>query len=112
MDFTARPPVEARAWLRENLDGYAFACNRFQETKNALEFVEALYAEGAAEVLIDDPHVDSEGRPYADTMLVRFTDAAMGYDLERFCEREGPDPEIPDDFRLDHFEGELRLWWD
>jgi hypothetical protein len=32
--------------------------------------------------------------------------------LERFCEREGPDREIPNDFTLDHYEKELRLWWD
>lgn len=76
------------------------------------KYIDRLYAEGASEVLIDDPHVDSEGRPYADTMLVRFSDPATGYDLERFCEREGPDPEIPDDFVLDDGAHELRLWCD
>ena len=112
MAFTQHPPIEARGWLRSNIAASAFACNRFHTTANALRFVDALYAEGASEVLIDDPGVDSDGQPYADTMLVRFSDPATGYDLERFCEREGPDPEIPDDFTLDHYEKELRLWWD
>lgn len=112
MDFSTHAPVEARAWLTVHREGFAFAVNRFGRTENALAFVEALYAEGATEILIDDPRVDSEGGPHADTLLVGYSgDCDIRWRLERFCEREGPG-EVPDDFTLHQHGDVLRLWWD
>ena len=111
--ITFHPAVEARGWLRGNLNPHAFATNRFQETENALAFVEMLYAAGATEVLVDDPHVDADGQPYADTLLVRFApDGDTRWKLERLCERAGPGDLPPGDFTMRCGEHEIRLWWD
>jgi hypothetical protein len=113
MLFTSNPPVEARAWLRQHLDGFAFAPNRFQRTANALAFVDRLYEEGATEVLVDNPREAGDGSPHADTLLVRFPpDGETRWRLLKFCEREGPDQEVPDDFVLIELAEEFQLWWD
>jgi hypothetical protein len=67
--------AEALDWLRANKNPAAFASNRFGATKNAILFVEALYAKGAERVYILDPQEDPqtlklEGGPYADTLIV------------------------------------------
>lgn len=112
MHIVHRPAVEARAWLRGNPNRSAFATSRFGATEWALAFVESLYACGADTVLVDDPGVDSEGTPYADTLLVmcpEYSDAR--FRLEQFCEEHGPG-EVRDVFRMDAFSDHLRLWWD
>jgi hypothetical protein len=109
---TLQRAVEARTWLADNPNPSALAANRFWNTARARAFVESLYAAGATEVLIDNPGVDADGDPYADTLLVRCPAmSAARCKLERLCEHEGPS-EVPGDFRMDVFENELRLWWD
>jgi hypothetical protein len=111
--ITSHPAVEARGWLRGNSNPSAFATNRFQETENALAFVEMLYAAGATAVRVDDPRVDAGGQPYADTLLVRFPpDGDTRWKLERLCENEGPGDVPPGDFTMHCRENEIRLWWD
>jgi hypothetical protein len=103
--------VEARSWLRHNSNPSAFAANRFGNTAGALTFVESLYRTGATEVLVDDPGVDSTGLPYADTLIVRCPDHAR-FDVERFCEDEGPRDVPPGDFTIRRRADDLILWWD
>src|SRR5436189_3492168 len=91
--------VEARSWLRHNSNCSAFATNRFGNTARALAFVESLYRTGATEVLVSDPRVDSTGAPYADTLIVRCPEQTR-YDVERFCEDEGPGDVPPGDFTI------------
>lgn len=104
---------EARQWLRMNPNPHGFATNRFGKTENALDFVERLYASGAIEVRVEDPFVDSEGLPYADTLLVLVpaTDEAR-WTLERFCEEEGPGDVPPGDFTMHTRRDHISLWWD
>jgi hypothetical protein len=112
MQIISRPAVEARAWLRGNPNPNAFAGNRFDSTECALAFVDALYAEGATLVLVDEPEVNSDGTPYADTLLVRFGAPSSCWRLQRFCEQEGPGDVPEGDFTIHVFESEIRLWWD
>ena len=74
MEFLLLPPEEARSWLRGEPGDRGFATNRFWTTARALAFIDALYAAGATEVLVDNIRVDSEGIPYADTLLIRFSE--------------------------------------
>ena len=113
MSFTANPPVEARLWLTTNPSDSALATNRFGPTACALEFVEALYRAGAAEVLVDNPGVDGNGEPYADTLLVRLSDVGdTPWEVQWFCEREGPGGVPPGDFVMRIGRDEIMLWWD
>jgi hypothetical protein len=106
-------PVEAREWLTGNPNDSAFATNRFQTTERALAFVEALYAKGATEVLVDDPGVDASGEPYADTLLVRFPLTGIArWRVQEFCEEEGPGDVPPGDFVMHVGQYEIMLWWD
>jgi hypothetical protein len=110
MEFLHHRSVEARAWLRDNPGVSVFATNRFGETERARAFVDALYAAGATEVLVDNPGVDSDGDPYADTLLVRFDGNCRA--VLRFCEERGPGSVPEGDFTM-HVKGsEIRLWWD
>ena len=113
MQITTHPPVEAREWLTGNPNDSAFATNRFQATERALAFVEALYAKGATEVLVDQTGVDASGEPYADTLLVRFplTDVTR-WRVQEFCEKEGPGHVPPGDFVMHVGQYEIMLWWD
>lgn len=68
---------EVLSWLKENKEPYAFACNRFGETKNAIEFVQYLYKLGSKEVSVRIDYAGGEflgeslpKRPYADTLYV------------------------------------------
>lgn len=103
--------VEARSWLRHNPNPRALAANRFGNTTRALAFVVSLYELGAVEVLVDDPGVDSRGAPYADTLIVRCDDHTR-FDLERFCEEEGPRDVPEGDFTIRRRDDDLVLWWD
>jgi hypothetical protein len=110
MEFFGHPPIEARAWLRDNPGVSVFATNRFGRTERARAFVDALYAAGAIEVLVDTPGVDSDGDPYADTLLVRFDGNRR--EIERFCEERGPGSVPEGDFTMHVRDNEIRLWWD
>jgi hypothetical protein len=113
MDLTSTPSVEARHWLRSNPSTSAFAANRFGDTDTALAFVLALYARGATYVLVDEPGVDADGLPYADTLLVGFTpDSEARSRIVEFCEEVGPGDVPPGDFTMHERDGEVRLWWD
>jgi hypothetical protein len=113
IDHIPQPRVEARSWLRTNPNRSALATNRFGNTERALAFVDALYARGATEVLVDDPGVDSTGEPYADTLIVKFEEWGNAqHRIEQFCEAEGPGDLPPGDFTMDWTNGGLRLWWD
>ena len=72
---------EAREWLGANWSASALAGNRFQDTAQALTFVEQLYAAGARHVRVD--HVmflhNHLWTPYADTLIVDLpTDHTVG----------------------------------
>ena len=113
INYIAQPPVEARSWLRTNRNPSALATNRFGNTERALAFVDALYARGATEVLVDDPGVDSSGEPYADTLVVKCEEwSSAHHRIEQFCEEEGPGDLPAGDFTMDRTSDGLRLWWD
>lgn len=110
------PRYEAKTYLESNPNPYAFAGNRFASTKAALLFVELLYEYGAAEVFVsnvydEDWRIESEGGPYADTLIIRLpSDPAARKDLFRLgneeMRQEGFAPE------RDTGQDELLLWWD
>jgi hypothetical protein len=111
--ITENPALEARLWLRSNPNPSALATNRFGATQNALAFVDRLYAAGAAEVLVDDPFVDGDGFPYADTLVVRVSRTADAWWLvEKLCTEEGPGDVPPGDFTMNTPDVDIRLWWD
>ena len=113
IDHIPQPPVEARSWLRNNPNSSALATNRFHNTESALAFVDALYACGATEVLVDDPGVDSTGEPYADTLIVKCEEwSSAEHRIEQFCEEQGLGDLPPGDFTIDRTSDSLRLWWD
>ena len=83
---------EASAWLRANWSRSALATNRFGGTKAAIEFVEQLYAAGAAAVAIDNIVMlpNHDWTPYADTLIVRLpVDAARRRELFELMEHVG-----------------------
>jgi hypothetical protein len=110
------PRYEAKAWLESNSNPYAFAGNRFASTQEALSFVELLYEHGAVEVLVtgiydEDWRIESEGGPYADTLIIRLpSDPRIRDGLFELANeemsQEGFDPENDDG------QEELWLWWD
>jgi hypothetical protein len=113
IDYIPQPPVEARSWLRNNPNTSALAANRFGTTERALAFVDALYARGATEVLVDDPGVDSTGQPYADTLIVKCDEFSRArHRIEQFCEEQALGDLPPGDFTVDRTSDALRLWWD
>lgn len=104
-------PFEARSWLRARTVEQSFAVNHFDDNEWALEFVEELYAAGAAQVNIiaTDPAYD-EGPELTtsstmEIMLPR--DAPVGV-REAVIVRAAK--ERPDEIDL---EGDkLVVWWD
>ena len=112
INLNPQPAVEARSWLRTNPNRSAFATNRFGETRNAITFVDALYACGYTEVLVDNSGVDSDGDPYAETLVVVSDDPRRRHHIQQFCEEEGPGQVPPGDFTIDAPNGGFRLWWD
>ena len=113
LNCTRQHAVEARSWLRNNPNPSALATNRFGDTARALAFVDALYARGATEVLVDNPGVDSTGEPYADTLIVKCPEEGRArFAIEDFCEEQGLGDLPPGDFTMHHTNGGLRLWWD
>jgi SMI1 / KNR4 family (SUKH-1) len=112
-----RPPAEdydgpeARAWLRRNRNPAALGANHFGGTDAGRQFVDELYALGAAKVLIPENSIqknDDEG-PYADALVVLLpTDAVARAQLCSRCEQELdlPEPIDPND------PNPIYLWWD
>ncbi|NLM49961.1 MAG: hypothetical protein GX196_03295 [Clostridiaceae bacterium] len=109
---------EALEWLRNNKNPSAFATNRFEETENAINFVEKLYELGAEEIFVaniyDDPEFfEDEGGPYADTLIVKLPEDEEKRDkiLEIYnYEKEEYDLNYGDDYYDD--EDTLVFWWD
>jgi hypothetical protein len=115
-DDVLGPRYEARTWLEANPNPYAFAGNRFASTTEALTFVELLYEHGALEVFVtgihdEDWRIESEGGPYADTLIIRLpSDPSLRGELfdlaNEEIREEGFAPE------RDSGQEELLLWWD
>lgn len=114
-------PLEARYWLKNNVNKHAFAGNRFENTKAASEFAEQLYNAGAENiqvsgVLNEDMRIEKEGGPYADTFIVRLPE-----DKEKrqkilsiyFKEAENQDfiEDIESLHTIDFGQKDLFFWW-
>ena len=103
---------EALGWLKESKKPYAFACNRFGETKNAIEFVEHLYKLGAKEVRVSIDYTAGEylgkplpREPYADTLFVELPIDYQESEKIIKCSKGDADEVTRED-------GILTLWWD
>ena len=109
------PGPEAREWLGANWSASALAGNRFQDTAQALTFVEQLYAAGARHVRVDDvmfrPNLWT---PYTDTLIVDLpTDHTRRSALFELMEGTGqPDEHDRLGPLLDSGQESVRLWWD
>jgi hypothetical protein len=112
MQSTIDPPVEAREWLLDNPNPARSRPTGSTPPERALAFVDALYARGASEVLIDRPDVDRSGEPYADTLLVHVPPTGAVRHVEEFCEEKGPGDVPPGDFITNAGPNEIMLWWD
>jgi hypothetical protein len=109
---------EALGWLRENKNESALASNRFGETRNAVRFVEALYASGARLVIVpdesihaDDDFVSGEGGPYADALFVSLpADEDKRRAVIAICQKEL----AREGFKLEEgmSDEQIYLWWD
>lgn len=99
--------VEALSWLKNADNHHAFAGNRFDSNSDAIEFVEALYAAGAAKVEIEvDDYSDGD---YADTIYITLPDnLRQRLDIVPIVFRYRPD-EFDDDW---NGTDPIRLWWD
>lgn len=106
---------EARAWLLSNPNRSALAANRFMTTQAALDFVDELYALGAVSVKIDnilddEKRVQTEGGPYADTLIVELPSGRGRKQLYDLFEYEMTEQHVPLDM-YDHGNF-LHFWWD
>lgn len=103
---------EALDWLKRSKEPCAFACNRFGETKNAIEFVEHLYKFGAKEIRVRIDYAGGEcmgeplpKRPYADTLYVELPEDYQQSKKIIECSQGDADEVTRED-------GVLTLWWD
>jgi hypothetical protein len=109
---------EALEWLRTapNGDDNAFASNRFQGTENAIRFVEALYAAGAARVIVNQENIVDEGGGdlYADALVVLLPQDPAAYSrVVELCKQESDREEgsVSSDAEWENVEC-VFLWWD
>ena len=103
--------AEARKWLRGRQ--HSLASNRFQKPKEALAFVEALYAAGAPRVVIENINND-DGQPgaYADSMVVHLpSDPSQRLEILRIINEVGR-PETDGGPVTDSGTDSIGLWWD
>lgn len=117
LDRLHRGP-EALQWLNATNNPAALASNRFDNTADAIEFVENLYELGATKVTISEACIynsqeviDEEGGPWADGLVVELPiesdkrDAVTAV-LRKEAIAEGvPDHDPPYDNRV-------FVWWD
>lgn len=117
--FLPRPAYEvgpeALEWLGATWNRSAFATNRFGTTRQALEFVQQLYAAGTTNVTVDNilflPNHD--WTPYADTLVVTLpADQSMRRELFELIEQVGRPDEGDDESLIDDGQQSVRLWWD
>lgn len=106
---------EAREWLVSNGQPAALASNRFNSTRDALAFVDALYKAGAIKVVIYNINSDEtemvQGGPYADALVVRLPDDPGR--RQRLFEIANPEFEREGFPReVDIGQEALYLWWD
>ena len=106
---------EAREWLGANWSASALASNRFQDTAQALTFVEQLYAAGAQHVRVDGVMFlhNHLWTPYADTLIVHLpSDHTRRSELFELMEGTG---QLDEHDRLgpllDSGQEFVRLWW-
>lgn len=103
---------EAKKWLRQNDSESALASNRFGETRDALQFVQQLYAAGAVRVIVPQASIRKDDiETYADSLVVTLpSDPAKRERVWKLCaqelRREGENP--GDSASEDH----VLLWWD
>jgi hypothetical protein len=110
--YFAREP-EAREWLKANPSRSAFASNRFQDTENAIAFVDQLYAAGAKEILIDNIMLlPPDWLPYADTLYVSLPDDPHARHVVLELIDEAGQPDENDEWKDKAHQPVLRLWWD
>lgn len=112
MYFGNEETYEALGWLKDSKEPYAFAGNRFGETKNAIEFVEHLYKLGAKEVRVSIDYTAGEfmgkplpKEPHADTLYVALPDDYQQREKIIKCSKSDAD-EITNEDDI------LTLWWD
>jgi len=103
---------EAREWLENNENEYAFASNHFGSTDEALVFVDNLYSAGAKYVAVSDVYDDAgriseEGGPYSATLEVTIPNNADVALVVMVVVASGHPDEI--DVIKDLT---VRLWWD
>ena len=110
------PRHEAREWLAENDNPYAFASNRFESKAAAAAFVDSLYELGAdtvyvTNVLDEDSRIAEEGGPYADALLVLLPESqpVRGQLFEIGAREARSEGFEPDRERGQQF---LYFWWD
>ncbi|MEQ9536614.1 MAG: hypothetical protein RIU46_07720 [Deltaproteobacteria bacterium] len=109
-----REGPEAREWLRSNQHPGALASNRFENTEDALKFVDDLYAAGAVRVAVPPDSIRPEpdlGGDYADALVVELPAGLSGRiqlvgigAAEAARQGMGPDSEW--------LHGLMYLWWD
>lgn len=105
---------EARAWLAENQHPAALASNRFRSTAAALDFVDRLYALGAARVVVAPTAIrfeDDVEAEYADALIVRLAEDADARErVTDFLRAHSGLTSSEADVALDY--GVVFLWWD
>ena len=107
---------EAISWFGSNPNQYAFASNRFNDTKAAMVFVKNLYKQGAVKIYVmgireEAWRVKAEGGAYADTLVIilpknKKQRKALFTIHAKEAISEGFDPE------KDIGQKELLYWWD
>lgn len=107
---------DARTWLRENTLETPLGVNRFEDTADALAFVEELYAAGAVRVVIasetieDDDEFD-EGGQSADAVKIQLPrDAGQRRALFAIAGREAKSQALKPP--KDEGQDLLIVWWD
>lgn len=109
---TAKQKPEAREWLENNENEYAFASNNFGSTDEAIEFVDNLYSAGAKYVAVSDVYdeasrISEEGGPYSATLEVTIP-KDVNVALEVMVVAASGHPDEMDVIR----DLTVRLWWD
>ena len=110
---------EALDWLENNDNPAALAGNRFIDTQEAIDFVQALYDAGAQQVVVtsifdEQWRINADGGPYADTLVVELpADSAQREDILEIYRRECEEYECNfGDVESGISEGWAALWWD
>jgi hypothetical protein len=111
-----RPPAgeyggpEARRWLRRNRHPTPLAANHFPDAAAARDFVDGLYAAGAAKVIVPGSSIrdaDDDG-PYADALVVFLPADAVARALVcQYCQRGLDQTEAFDA----NDQNPIFLWW-